>query len=246
MNLEPWQWAVLFVGAFLIGLSKTGIVGMGVFAVAVFALVLPPKDSVGIVLPVLMTADLVAVSLYRRNGNWAHLLRLFPWTALGVIIGFIALGYISSQQVGPLIGAILLILVILQVWRNRNAGANQNVPHAWWFRMGVGIAAGFTTMVANASGTIMTLYLLAMALPKIEFLGTAAWFFFILNWFKVPFSMQLGMINVNSLPLDVAVAPVAIAGAVFGRRLVQHIDQKLFENLMIVFTFLAALKLLFS
>ncbi len=246
MDLEPWQWAVAFLGAFLIGLSKTGITGLGVFAVAVFALVLPPKESVGVVLPVLMTADLVAVGVYRRNGVWSHLLRLFPWTALGVIIGFIALGYISSQQVGPLIGAILLILVGLQVWRNRTAGANQEVPHAWWFTGGVGIAAGFTTMVANASGTIMTLYLLAMALPKIEFLGTAAWFFLILNWFKVPFSWQLGLINLNSLPLDVAVAPFAIAGAVFGRQVINHIDQKLFENLMIIFTLLAALRLLFT
>ena len=245
MNLEPWQWAVAFLGAFLIGLSKTGITGLGAFAVAVFALILPARESVGVVLPVLMTADLVAVFLYPRNAVWSHLLRLFPWTALGVIIGYVALGFVNNQQVGRLIGGILVLLVLLQLWRNRTAGADQEVPHAGWFSAGVGIVAGFTTMVANASGPVMVLYLLAMRLPKIEFLGTAAWFFLILNWFKVPFSWQLGLISLNSLPLDLAVAPFAIGGAVFGKRLVQHINQQLFENLMIIFTLLAAVKLLF-
>ena len=246
MDLAPWQWLIAFAGAFLIGVSKTGITGLGAFAVALFALIMPPRESVGVVLPVLMTADVVAVALYRRNAVWSHLIGLMPWTAAGVLVGFFALGRIDNQQVGRLIGAILVVLVVLQFWRSRVARSQEEVPHALWFVAATGILAGFTTMVANASGPIMILYLLAVGLPKIEFLGTTAWFFLLLNWFKVPFSYQLGMINLNSLPLDLAVAPLALAGAFLGRQVILRIDQVLFENLTLIFTLLAAIKLLFS
>jgi uncharacterized membrane protein YfcA len=248
VTLEPWQWLFAFIGAFLIGLSKTGIAGLGVFAVAVFALILPARESVGVVLPILITADVVAVSSYHRHAMWSHLWRLFPWAVVGIIIGFLALGRIDNQQVEKLIGAILVVLVVIQYWRGR---ANQTtesevvrVPQNVWFVAGVGIVAGFTTMVANAAGPIMILYLLAMRLPKMEFIGTSAWYFFILNLFKVPFSYQLGLINTSSIPLDLLVAPLAIVGALFGRRIIKHIDQKLFETLALSLTFIAALRLL--
>jgi uncharacterized protein len=248
VTLETWQWLFAFIGAFLIGLSKTGIAGLGVFAVAVFALILPARESVGVVLPILITADVVAVSSYHRHAMWSHLWRLFPWAVVGIIIGFLALGRIDNQQVEKLIGAILVVLVVIQYWRGR---ANQTtesevvrVPQNVWFVAAVGIVAGFTTMVANAAGPIMILYLLAMRLPKMEFIGTSAWYFFILNLFKVPFSYQLGLINTSSIPLDLLVAPLAIVGALFGRRIIKHIDQKLFETLALSLTFIAALRLL--
>ncbi|MGE5140623.1 MAG: sulfite exporter TauE/SafE family protein [Rudaea sp.] len=244
MDLALWQWLVAFFGAFLIGITKTGITGLGIFAVAVFALIMDPRESVGAVLPILMTADLVAVIAYRRNAVWSHLWRLFPWVVVGIFLGYLALGYIDSRQVGRMMGIILIALVIIQFVRARYL-KTEEVPHALWFIGGVGILAGFTTMVANAAAPVMVLYLLAMRLPKIEFAGTAAWFFLFNNWLKVPFSLSLGLISLNSLPLDLAVAPFAIAGALFGRQLILHIDQALFENLSLVFTLLAAVKLLF-
>ena len=250
MHLDAWQWVTLVLAAFLVGLSKTGISGIGTFAVAIFALVLPARESVGAVLPILICGDIVAVTAYRRHAVWAHLWRLFPWAAAGIILGYAALGRINAEGVAKLVGAILLVVVVLQWWRqcsaNRQGGkAERHVPHRLWFVAAVGMLAGFTTMVANAAGPIMIVYLLAMRLPKMEFIGTGAWYFLLLNLFKVPFSSQLGLINPASLLLDLRLAPVAVVGALAGRALIPFIDQALFETLALVFTFLAALRLVF-
>ncbi len=247
IDLTLWQWALLLLAGFLIGVSKTGITGLGGFAVAVFSLSLPTREAVGAVLPVLITADIVAVLVYRRHVVWSYLFRLFPSAAVGVVAGYFALGWINDRQVTLLVGAILLTLVVLQWWRRQPLVPDANpidVPHNHWFGAAVGVLAGFTTMVANAAGPIMALYLLTMRLPKLAFVGTTAWYFMLLNLFKVPFSVGLGLITPASLALDLRVAPLAILGALSGRILIRHIDQTLFENLVLAFTFLAAVKLL--
>ena len=255
-HLEIWQWAVAFVAAFLIGLSKTGISGIGISAISLFALIIPPQESSGIVLPLLICADVVAARAYRRHVIWSHLWRLFPWAAVGIILGFgVLLGLNNSygvrsqanQQVGQIMGAIFLVVVAFQLWRNRQGSQGNEedgVPHTLWFAAIIGLAAGFTTMVSNAAGPIMILYLLSMRLPKMEFMGTGAWYFLILNCFKVPFSHYLGLINPASLPLDLALAPLVVAGALCGRRIISYIDQKLFQDLALGFTVIAAIKLL--
>ena len=247
LQLDAWQWATLILGAFMIGLSKTGVVGLSTFAVALFALVLPARESAGVVLVILISADVVAVIAYRRHAIWSHLIRLFPWAALGVLLGFLAVGRISDRHVARLIGAILVVLVVLQWWRQQQGRRNpeaQHTPTSPWFAVSVGIIAGFTTMVANAAGPIMMLYMLAMRLPKMEFLGTAAWYFFVLNLFKVPFSYGLGLINPVSLGIDLRLAPVAMIGALSGRAIIRYVNQSLFETLALLFTMLAALRLL--
>ncbi|MBI4622170.1 MAG: sulfite exporter TauE/SafE family protein [Verrucomicrobia bacterium] len=250
MHLETWQWLLAAGGAFLIGLSKTGIVGIGIFSVGMFALVFPSRESVGVVLPILITADIVAVAAYRRHAVWSHLWRLFPWAALGIVLGYLAMGRIDDHQVARLIGAILIVLSIWQVWCRRTTARSatepERVPDSLWFVALVGIAAGFATMVANAAGPIMILYLLAMRLPKMEFIGTGAWYFLILNVFKVPFSWDLGIVNAASFVLDLTLAPFAIGGALFGRRVLQHINQALFEDLALLFTAAAAIRLLIT
>ena len=109
-----------------------------------------------------------------------------------------------------------------------------------------GVSAGFTTMVANAAGPIMIMYLLAMQLPKLVFMGTSAWFFFVLNLFKVPFSYSLGLINFSSLHISLVLAPFAVLGALTGHVLIHHINQNLFELLALVLTLVAGLRLFFS
>ncbi|MCB0136587.1 MAG: sulfite exporter TauE/SafE family protein, partial [Caldilineaceae bacterium] len=247
--LSPWQWALAALGAYLVGISKTGIAGLGVFSVALFASALPARESTGIVLIILIAADIVAVITYRRQASWPHLLRLFPWAAVGIFIGFLVMGRIDAQTTQRLIGAILVTIVVVHFWRRARTKALADLeaeakPHPLLAAV-TGVSAGFTTMVANAAGPIMVIYLLAMRLPKYIFMGTAAWYFFILNLFKVPFSYSLGLINANSLPISLALAPVAVAGALTGRVLIRHINQQVFEVLALVLTFVAGLRLLF-
>jgi uncharacterized membrane protein YfcA len=244
MTLEPWQWALAVVGAFAIGLAKTGIGGLGMLAVVIFANLLPARQASGFVLPMLVFADVVAVAAYRQHAQWRYLWRLFPWTALGVVAGYFALGRINDRQAQVLIGGI--VLALLAVHLVRRARATAAAPeHGWWFAAVIGVLAGLTTLVANAAGPLMVIYLLSMRLPKLEYMGTGAYYFLLMNLFKVPFMVNLGLVNAASFRGNLVLLPAVIIGALAGRVILKHIDQKLFENLALGLAAAAGLKLLF-
>lgn len=240
---EAWQWALVIAGALLVGVSKTGVGGLGMLAVVIFARLMPPKQASGVVLPLLMFGDIVAVIWYRRHMQWRFLVKLFPWTAAGVIIGWLAMGRIDDQQAGRLIGILVLSLVVLHLVRRRLNSAEQ-AEHGWWFAPAIGVFAGFTTLIANAAGPLMVIYLIAMRLPKMEFVGTGALFFMLLNWFKVPFMVDLDLITTGSLALNLWLAPAVFAGAFAGRKLVERMNQRVFENLALGLAAIAAISLL--
>lgn len=244
MNLEPWQWALAGVGALAIGLAKTGINGLGMLAVVIFANLLPARQASGVVLPMLVLADLVAVAAYRQHAVWSHLWKLIPWTAAGIVAGYLALGRIDDRQAKVLIGGIVLAMLAMHLWRRWRA-TDEAPEHAAWFAPVIGVLAGFTTLVANAAGPLMAIYLLAMRLPKMEYMGTGAIFFMVMNLFKVPFMANLGLITGPSLWLNLWLAPVVLAGALLGKRLLARIDQKLFEHLALGLAAAAGVRLLF-
>ena len=242
MALEPWQWGLALVAALIVGISKAGIGGLGMLAVVLFAQIMPAKQATGMVLPLLCFGDLIGASVYWKHAKWVHLRRLFPWTAAGVVIGYFALNLINERQARLLIGGIVLGLVAMHLIRRRLAG--HETEHGAWFAPTIGVLAGFTTLVANAAGPLMAVYMLAMRLPKLDFVGTGAVFFLILNFFKVPFMVHLGLINASSFTLNLALAPVVIAGAWFGRKIVLKIDQRTFENVALGLSLIAGAKLL--
>ena len=228
------QWAVLAVAAFIVGFSKSGVPGIGMLAVALFALVIPPRESTGAILPVLITGDILAVAWYHNKANWKSLRRILPPAAIGVVVGWLTMGHLSDPAVGKLIGGIMIGLVALQMARDRGFLAGDHVPHHWAFAWTFGLAGGFVTMVTNAAGPIMIVYLLAMRLDKIAFVGTAAWYFLIINLYKVPFSTGLGLINPESLLLNLKLIPVVFVGAVCGILAVKRIPEKQFRWAVIV------------
>jgi uncharacterized membrane protein YfcA len=204
---------------------------------------MPAKQATGMVLPLLCIGDVVATAVYRQHAKWRHIARLFPWTAAGVVLGYFALDRIDERQARWLIGGIVISLVAMHLIRRRVSG--HEAEHGPWFPPTIGVLAGFTTLVANAAGPLMAVYMLAMRLPKMDFVGTGAVFFLILNFFKVPFMVHLGLINRESFSLNLLLAPVVIAGAWFGRKLVLRIDQRAFENIALALSLIAGLKLLF-
>lgn len=244
MTLEPWQWVFAVVGALSIGLAKTGISGLGMLAVVIFANLLPAREASGFVLPMLVFADVVAVASYRQHAQWRHLWGLFPWTALGVVAGFLALGRIDDRQAKVLIGGIVLALLAVHLVR-RSRAKSEEPSHGWWFAPVIGVLAGFTTLVANAAGPLMVIYLLAMRLPKLEYMGTGAFFFLLMNLFKVPFMMNLGLVNAASFTGNLVLLPAVIVGALAGRVILRRINQQLFENLALGLSAVAGVKLLF-
>jgi Predicted permeases len=243
MSFEAWEWALLVTGAFFVGVSKTGIAGLGMLFVVMFAQVLPAKAATGLVLPLLCFGDWIAVASYRQHTQWKFLWRLFPWTAAGVVIGYFALGRIGNREAQVMIGVIVLALLGLHLARRKkHVGEGE---HGAWFAPTIGVLAGFTTLVANAAGPLMAIYLLAMRLPKMEFVGTGAVFFMLLNLFKVPFMVNLGLINRESFTLNLWLAPAVFLGAWLGRKILVKIDQRWFENLALGLSAVAGVKLLF-
>ena len=245
MDLSFAQMTLLALGAFFTGLSKTGIAGVSVLSVALFANALPARESTGALLPLLLCADVFGVAFFRKHAVWSHLLRLFPWVALGIVSGYWALDKVSNSDVQRMIGVILVSMVALHLWRQRQGDAlAARVPHTLAFTALMGALAGFTTMVANAAGPVMVLFLLAMGLPKLAFIGTGAWFFMLVNAFKVPFSVELGLITRDSLLLDAALVLPMVPGALLGPVIVRRMDQRLFERVALVLAVAAALKLI--
>lgn len=245
MSFDPWQWLLLALGAAVAGFSKTGIPGTSILFVAVFANLMPARQATGLVLPLLIVADLFAYFAYRKNLAWRRVARLLPWAGAGLVLGWVALGRIDDRQAARAIGAIIAGLLALHVWRRRRAPEEAVAQAPAWFGPVAGILAGFTTMVANAAGPVMTLYLLAMRLPKLEFLGTGAAFFLLINWLKVPFMVQLELINAESLRVNAWLLPAVAAGALLGRWVVPRVDQRMFENFALGLTAVATVKLLF-
>lgn len=243
-DLSALAWVVLAVGAVIVGLSKTGIPGAGTLAVAAFAAVLPARESTGTILLLLILADLFAVTMYLRHVNWRALLRLAPAIVVGLVLGVLFLAVADDAWVKRTIGVLLLGVIAVTLVRRRVATAlSEGAPRRGAAAV-YGTIGGFTTMVANAAGPVMSMYFLAARFPVKEFLGTAAWLFFIVNVTKVPFSVGLGLITVPGLVLDAILAPLVIAGALLGRWIANRIDQRLFERLVIVLTVVGAVYLL--
>lgn len=234
MTLNALQWGCAILGAVMIGISKTAISGLSILNVALLAYVFPSsRQSSGFILPMLIFADCVAVASYRRHTQWRFLWRLFPWTGLGVVIGFIALGRISDRGARLLIGVIILALVALSSLRRWRPAADPTAPVHGSVGAMVGVLAGFVTLVANAAGPLMAIYLVAMRLPKMQYVGTAAVFFLLLNLFKVPFMATLGLVTWESFKFNLMLLPAVLLGAAAGRWLLTRIDQRLFENLVL-------------
>lgn len=246
MNLDPLQWVAAVVAAVLVGVAKAGVSGVGILPVAIYAQLVPAKQASGLLLPLLIVGDVFAVLAYRHHAQWRHLLRVFPWAAAGVVGGYFAMGRIDDRQAKVTIGAIILALAAMQLWRQRaGAAAESSAPHSTVVAAVFGIVAGFTTLIANAAGPLMAIYLLAMRLPKLEFVGTAAIFFLVLNVFKVPFMADLGLINAGSLGANLWLVPAVLAGLFLGRKIVARLNQRWFENLSLALAVLAGLKLVF-
>lgn len=244
VSLTPTQWLLCAVVAACAGMAKSGFSGLGTVGLVIMALVLPARESTGVLLTILIAADVFAVRAFHRHAEWRLIVRLLPPALVGILCGWWLMPRVPDAGFRPLLGGLILALTaLLLVQRARPQIANAVAGHrglAW----GAGWMGGVTTMVANAAGPVMSLYLLACRLPKMAFVGTSAWFFFVINLSKVPFSIQLGLITRDSLLLTLALLPAVALGAFCGRWLLGRINQRLFEALLIAFTVLAALRLL--
>lgn len=245
MDLTALQIAGLLVVALLTGFSKTGIPAAGILSVTIMASVFAAKQSVGILLPMLIVADLVAVYYYRRQVVWKHLITLIPWVLLGILGGYMMMRIIADTELKLVIGVLVFALVIVHILRESKGKLDQ-MPSQIWFSALMGILAGFATMIGNAAGGVMAIYLLSRRLPKEQFIGTGAWFFLSVNVIKVPFNIHLGIIHWDTLLLNAMVVPVILIGTWIGIRIVPKLSQTQFQWIILALSAIGALQLIVS
>jgi hypothetical protein len=242
--LAWWQWGLTELSALFVGMAKTGVSGLGLLFVPIMAFVYGARASTGVLLPMLSMGDLFAVAYYRRHADTKHLLRLIPWTLGGLALG---IGIGSSLPDGvfkKLMGGLVFVLVVLMFWQE-NRKDQESVPTGWWFHALAGIVAGFATMVGNAAGPVMSLYLISMRLPKNVFIGTSAWFFLIINAVKIPLQVFFWKnISLSTLSIDLLALPFIALGAFVGLKVVGKIPEKWFKPFILVTTALSAAALL--
>lgn len=245
MSPDTLGWLIISLAALVIGFSKTGVPGVGILAVVLMVFVTGPAQagqSNGLTLILLLTGDVIAVAWYRRHGHWKILLRLLPAAAAGIVVGFLIAGVMKQFHIdrwlGQIIGAIVLVLLLLNRWWTSDP--ERHMPHHWLIAVAVGALAGVTTMLSNAAGPLLVIYLFAMGLDKHTFIGTSAWYFLLLNAFKVPFMAGLDWINPATLRVSGLMAPMVVVGAIAGILFAARIPQRAFRLVIESATFLAA------
>jgi uncharacterized membrane protein YfcA len=229
----------------LLGIGKSGIKGLGVVIVTLMAIVFGGKASTGILMPMMITADIFAVIYYHRHTQWYFLKKLLPMMVVGVILGVWLGNGISEALFKQIMAVFILLTVVIMIWMDRTK--TFGIPKHWAFSSFMGLLSGVTSMIGNLAGSFASIYLLAIRLPKNEFIGTAAWLFFIINVFKLPFHIFVWKtVNTETLQLNLILAPAIIIGFFLGIKLVKRINNDLYRKLVLLVTAAGALIILFS
>lgn len=242
-ELLPWQIGAVIFSGLCIGMSKTGINGVSSVMIPIMALIFGAKESTGVLLPLLCFADLLAATYYRRSAEWKYIFRLLPWALAGFGVALLVDHIVPAKAFKILIGICIFASLAVMFWNDRR-GKDAVVPSSWWFSAIFGILGGFSTMIGNVAGPILSVFLLSMRLPKTNFVGTAAWFFLIVNYLKIPLQVLVWHnISLKSLRFDLLVMPFIVVGAFLGVLLVKKVSEKLFRKLLISLTLISTVLL---
>lgn len=231
--------------AFLLGVSKSGIKGIASLIVTGLALVYGARNSTGILMPLLLVGDVFAIIYYKRHVQKKYIIKLLPWMVIGVLVGVVGGSYVTEDLFKYGMASIIIFSVgLMYYWENKK---DQNIPSHWTFGSSMGLLAGFTTMIGNLAGAFSNIYFLAMRLPKNDFIGTAAWLFFLINSFKVPFHIwSWKTINSKSILISLQLVPFVIVGLVVGVYLVKKIENDNYRKLILLFTAIGGFMILFN
>ena len=242
--LTAIQWIVITLSALCIGMSKTGVQGMMLLIVPFMAMAFGAKESTGVILPMLCMADIIAVAYYRRIADWKIVVRLLPTAIAGFFIAIAVDRMVPAEQFKRLMGFTLALALVVMFW-NEFSGKEHKWMDRWWYSAIFGLLGGFTTMIGNAAGPVMAVYLLSMRKDKISYVGINAWFFLVVNLLKVPLQTFVWHnINWSSFALDALMLPIILVGAFIGIRIVKWFPEKAFRRFIQAVTVLAVLLML--
>ena len=236
------------ISALFFGMSKTGVPGIGILGVLVMMLAFPGEEklSSGAVLPLLVVADVFAVRYYWRFADGKRIRQLLPTVAVGLGLGTLFMLTIDHSQFKIFLAVLILALVSFEQLRRR---LNWNTfPKSRWFAWFMGTLSGFTTLVGNAAGPVMTVYCAAQNFNKHDFMGTFAVFFFIINLMKLPLMggavPGLQLITAETLWFNMLILPGLLAGVVLGRKLFGIIPERYFVPCILILNLLVPIHII--
>ena len=243
--IDPFFVAIAVAAVLIVGLSKAGLLGgLGVVGVPLLTLVMAPRDAAGMMLPVLLCMDAVAIWMYRKECDWSLLRIMLPGAAIGTLVGWALWAVVSDAVVLLMVGVVTLLFVLDAILplRKKLEGLPPSKP---WGVLWGGVA-GFTSFISHTGGPPFQIYVLPRKLPPAVYAGTTAFFFAIVNTAKLVPYYFLGQLNVQNLTLSAALAPVGVAGVFLGVYLVRRIDARLFYRIAYWLVFLLALQLIWE
>ena len=244
MDITLASWIFAFAASFVLGVSKAGIKGIAIITVTLMALAFGARESTGLIVPMLIVGDIFAVIYYNRHSRWKYILRFAPWMIIGIIIGVFLGDDLPEKQFKVWMVVIILISVVIMYWWDMRQ--SKRIPQHWAFASFMGITAGIATMLGNLAGAFSNIYFLAMRLPKNEFIGTAAWLFFITNLIKLPFHVLVWeTITPSSLLINLKLLPIMGLGLFTGVKLVKIIREGFYRKLILGLTAFGAILILF-
>ena len=233
------NWLLIALAAFIIGLSKAGLKGIDMLNVTLMAIVFGGKASTGIVLPLLCSADIMAVIYYHRHAQWPLFRKIIPWMMAGILIGVFTGKDLDEILFRKIMAIIIILAVAVMITMELRKSAV--IPSNIFFTASMGLISGFTTMLGNLAGAFSNVYFLAMRLTKNDFIGTAAWVFLSMNFFKLPFQVFYWKnITLATLSTDLLLLPALIIGFWAGLKIVVIIKDDNYRKLVIVLTLIGA------
>jgi uncharacterized membrane protein YfcA len=243
-HISALEWLVILICGMLIGMSKVGVPGVSMLVVPALAFIFGAKQSTGVLLPILMMADVFGVTYYRRHANWHQLLKVIPWAVHGLLLALWIGELVNDKQFKNLIAILVFLSIGFMLWQDKRKGTHF-FPDKWWFAASMGILGGFATMIGNVAGPVFAIYLLAMHLPKNSFIGISAWFFMIINFTKFPLQLFVwNNIKAETLLIDLITLPAIALGAFLGFKVVKVIPEHAYRRFVIVITAISALLLM--
>ncbi|MCP5536702.1 MAG: sulfite exporter TauE/SafE family protein [Akkermansiaceae bacterium] len=238
-------WLLVAVAAFCIGVSKAGFSGISLISVFILADLIGAKESLGFALPMLIIADLLVYPAFRKYATWKNVWRL-TWPALvGMAIGVTVLGNVDNGMMRKIIGSIILLMCFIQLVSRINPEKFFAIACTRRFGFFCGTAGGMATVLANAAGPILQIYMVSRRMEKMELIGVGARFFLVINLLKLPLGAGLNLITPGSLLTNLILAPAIAAGVFGGHRLIKIISQRAFEITVIGFATVAGIRLCF-
>lgn len=243
-SLTPFAWSMLTLSALIIGMSKTWIQGVSLLAIPLLAISFGARESTGIILPMLCFADLIAALSYRKAIDWKCILRALPFALMGFALALAVDKAIPPSMFKRLMGgclAIVLIVMLAAEHTNLTAGVTR---HRWYGALW-GVLGGFTTMIGNAAGPVLAIYLLSMNMDKYRFVATSAYFFLVLNYLKLPIQVWAwGNITTDTLLLNLCAIPFILIGGLLGYWVMKAMPEKCFRYVTVGVTAVSVLLLL--